>query len=259
MSFLESKVKGSIAVGRGDGVGILPVGPDGQVIIADSTQPLGVKYGNNASAVAMSMESLALTQYFSNLGLKPSVQIKSMTESLDTFDGVSGAGVFSYDGSRAKETAIASTYARYGLGAAYTKLLMIVGMFRMSTANMGIWIADTLAANVPQDGNIFLNEMNTNRTSLYKLPAFSNVTSDTDVSSTPQTWAPYPMMAIHADLSLATRRIRCYYRWNAEMWWPVLDVADNTKIAITQMQHAGVQFNSGPGFVGCPFGIWADL
>ena len=89
MSFLESKVKGSIAVGRGDGVGILPVGPDGQVIIADSTQPLGVKYGNNASAVAMSMESLALTQYFSNLGLKPSVQIKSMTESLDTFDGVS--------------------------------------------------------------------------------------------------------------------------------------------------------------------------
>lgn len=44
MSFLESKVKGSIAVGRADGVGILPVGSDGDVLTADSTQPLGVKY-----------------------------------------------------------------------------------------------------------------------------------------------------------------------------------------------------------------------
>lgn len=44
MSLLDPKIKGSIQVGRGNGFGALPVGVNGQVIVADSTEPSGVKW-----------------------------------------------------------------------------------------------------------------------------------------------------------------------------------------------------------------------
>lgn len=46
MSFLTSKTKGAISVGRGGGFDVLPVGADGQVLTADSAQAIGVKYAD---------------------------------------------------------------------------------------------------------------------------------------------------------------------------------------------------------------------
>lgn len=45
MSFTDPKAKGSIEVGRGDGFDVLPVGADREVVLADSAQAKGLKWG----------------------------------------------------------------------------------------------------------------------------------------------------------------------------------------------------------------------
>ncbi len=204
-------------------------------------------------------EVLFLKSYFDDQGLLPSTTIKEMLKSFDTFDGVSGSGAFSYLSSRAKETANAETYARFNLGASYTKILLIVGLLKQASTNYGLWIANTLSSSVPTDGNMFMNETNSARFAHYKLNGFSNSTTDaTEVTGTGTFSTVFPMMAMHLDLAAGTRRFRAYLRWAGEMWWPIFDISDNTAIAITAAQYAGIYMHNGPGWAACPFGLWAQ-
>jgi hypothetical protein len=52
MGFTAPKVKGSIPFGRGDAFGHLPVGSDGNILVADSSGPSGVNWSSSAIAVA---------------------------------------------------------------------------------------------------------------------------------------------------------------------------------------------------------------
>ncbi len=51
MSFTAPKVKGSVPFGRGNAFGHLPVGSDGNILVADSSGPSGVNWSSSALAV----------------------------------------------------------------------------------------------------------------------------------------------------------------------------------------------------------------
>jgi hypothetical protein len=53
MSHLDSKVKGSATIGRGNVFGNVPVGPDGDVLIADAASASGVKFEAPASLAGL--------------------------------------------------------------------------------------------------------------------------------------------------------------------------------------------------------------
>lgn len=241
-------------------------GGGGGDIKADGTVPFAADESmgdNNLTDVAdpvnpqdaeTRVDAILLKSFFRNQGLLPANVIREDLDDLDTFDSVS-AGSVSYLMSRGKLTNVEG-YLGYDLGAEYDKILFVFGMVKTFTQNGGIWFADTLAAGVPQDGAMFMNESNSARTSLYTLPAFASIVQDTAVYTPAGAGGHYPMMALYLDL--AAHRAVAFYRFGGEMWWPVFDVTDAVNITLTQARYIGAYLHNGPGFVGCPVGIYAE-
>jgi hypothetical protein len=227
----------------------LGVGSNGQLLTADSTQSTGIKWGAAPSS-GNEADIRLLKTFFSDRSLLPANTIKEALYVLPTFDSVS-TGSVTYLQSRGESSAHA--YLRYALGAAYTKVLLIVGLMRGNTTNSCIWACNTLTGSSPNDGNAWMNESNVSRSSLYKMPAFSLITSDSNVYTAQNGATDQPGMAFYYDCS--AHRMICFYRFGAETWWPVLDTTDATNIALTQIQHVGMALT---GWVGCPIGIYAE-
>lgn len=244
--------KGDILVATGSStIARLGVGTNGQVLAADSTQSSGVKWSSISADMA---DVLLMKSFFTDRSLMPSNTIKQELYVLPTFDSVSGGSV-TYLMSRGKASTTA--YLRYALGAAYTKVLVIFGLMRGNATNQGIWACDTLSGSSPNDGNMWMNESNSGRSSLYKLPSYSPlVSNDTSAYSVNGAGYDQPSMAFYYDCT--AHRMICFYRCGSEMWWPVLDTTDATNIALTQIQHVGAYVNGGVGWVGCPLGIYAE-
>lgn len=147
----------------------------------------------------------------------------------------------------------------WGLGASYSKVLMILGMTRMLSAfyvGISIGTAAAHATTGRQRGYHAGWEPNSVSSRLYKS---DGVGGDNPLASDPTflppgATSPPASIALYVDGSIG--RVIMFTRWGAEQWWPILDVTDGTYSAFQsvsiQMYLGGVQYFS------VPLGVYAE-
>lgn len=233
--------------------GLAPKLPNDATKYLDGTGAYSVPGGGGGGGVDLS-EVLWLKSFFDDNGFLPANLKKNLLKSIDVFDSVSGGGSIAYSPGVALADAH-EIYATYDLGAGYTKILLVCALVGASTTNQGIFFCNTLSSGVPQNGQMFMNEMNSSRSSLYNMPGFSSIWLDGSAWTSASPNTARPMMAMYIDL--AAHRIVTFYRYGAEMWWVFRDTTD-AAISLSSAQYAGAYVHSGPARIGCPFAIYAQ-
>jgi hypothetical protein len=230
--------------------GFAPKAPNDATKFLDGTGAFSVPAGGGLSTEDDYAYDRLDLNWFSRQGLLPSTKIKLKFKDFPAFDGIS-AGADSYNMSRCRLSA--SAYGRWALGAAYTKVLLVFGFIRATSSNASLWMSNTHTSNTPQDGDLFAN--NSVGSTLYKLTSFTQADSNSEFFMGVTTTSYQAGMAMYYDCT--AHRVICFYMVAPGTWWPVMDTTSATNIALTQIQHVGVNCGA-TGLFGTPIAIYGQ-
>lgn len=234
----------------------VPVGANGSVLVADSSQSNGVRWSTTAASLA---DPLMLKSFFSTHGLLPSNVIR---EDLFTFPAPDyqslNGGTLTRTLGHAKIAATAAGVAKllWDLGADYTKVLIILGGCRARQWSAGVTVEKQTSG---ADGWAFNADFWNGKFSLGKTVAGTGtvVAGDTTLHAVDTYAAPTFSLALYIDTNAPAQK--AFVRWGSEMW--ITDCESTTSGAMDQARYAGVWLSPNVAasyWYSCPLGIYAE-